>query len=363
MSNGKLSARRVVVASTAVMVAICISACGSDSSSSSSSSSESSGTASATEEHKLAFFGASAENIYTQYMYKAAVKKAEELGSSLEFFDGKFDGAAQIAQMQDAITSGRFDGFVAMPNDGAGIVPVAEQAIGDGIKVAAVQFPIGPDSTDAQPQIEGLTTSVIEDVVQGAEVTAESINAVCKGIDPCKVGVLWGGRAIPFEAAKQKPFKEALDPTVEVVAEADAEFLEGPGEKEAAAMLQANPDINVIASPSGDEMILGAERAIEAAGGEIGTLDRPDGAIALVGYGAATAGVEHVRSGRWYSTYALLPATMGEKVVELLIAELNGEELPADERGVVQNEISPIGSNVTSQVLKEFPDFKGEWES
>jgi ribose transport system substrate-binding protein len=364
MRKGMPMARKLGILGIIAVLSFAIVACGDDGGNDTTASgSGGSGTVSDEgESFSLAYFGVSSENSYTQYMYKAAEQKAEEMGASIEFFDGKFDGATQLAQIQDATTSGRFDGFLVMPNDPSGIVPVVEQAIADSIKVAALQFPIGSDPIDPMPQVEGLTTSVIEDVIRGAEVTAEGVNAMCEGLDPCEVGLLWGAREIGWEAAKEKPFEETIEPNVDVVAEADGGFLQGPGEKATAAFLQSHPDLDVLASPSGDQMILGGQRAIEAADIQVGIGGRPDDAIALIGYGASKAGVERIDGEQWYQSYVLVPESMGEKAVELLVDELNGETLDQADRGIVQTEISPVGDNVTLEVLKEHPGFKGQWE-
>jgi ribose transport system substrate-binding protein len=338
-----------------------IAACGDDDSSSSSGTSGGSDSAASGEKAKIAFFGLSAENAYSQYMYEAAKAAGEKDNAEVEFFDGKFEGPAQIAQVQDAITSGDFDGFIIMPNDTAGMVPVAKQAIDQGITVSALQFPIGPDPVDPKPQVEGLNSSVIEDVEAGARITAESINAMCVDRDPCEAGLLWGSRKLPWDGAAKRPvLMDALDDNVEIVAEADANFLQPDGEKATADMLQANPGLDVLATPSGDQMTLGGERAIKAAGKKTGLADRPDDAIAIVGYGAAGAGVEKVRNGDWYSTYALVPASMSEALLKYTLQGIRGEEVETD--GIGQIEISPIGDNITKKILEENPDFKAEWE-
>jgi ribose transport system substrate-binding protein len=352
----------------AAVLALGVAACGSSDSGGSTGTSSSSGStgastsaaADANKPVKLAFFGLAAENAYTQYMYKAAQEEAKKVNAEIEFFDGKFDGPTQINQMQDALTSGQFQGFIVMPNDQAGVVSVVEQAIGKGIAVTALQFPIGPDPTSAKPQVEGVTSSVIEDVVAGAKITAEGINAMCVDRDPCEAAILWGSRKVTWDGPAKRPvLMKALNPNVKIVAEADGGFLQAPGEKATDDILQAHPNLDVLATPSGDQMILGAERAIKAAGKKIGLADRPKGDIALVGYGASKAGVERVRDGQWYSTYALVPETMARKAVELTAAGARKQEVESD--GLVQTEISPVGDNVTEQVLKEHPDFQAEW--
>jgi ribose transport system substrate-binding protein len=351
---------RFVLGSLMVAAMLTIAACGSDDSSSGSGGSTTGG-GSSDKKAKIAFFGLSAENAYTKYMYDAAKAAGGENNAEVVFFDGKFEGPAQIAQVQDAITSGQYDGMIVMPNDTTGMVPATKQAIAKGIKVAALQFPIGPSPTDPKPQVDGLTTSVIEDVVSGANITAKSINDMCKDRDPCEVGLLWGSRKLPWDGAAKRPeMLKTLDPNVKIVAEADANFLQPDGEKATADMLQAHASLDVLATPSGDQMTLGGERAIVAAGKKTGLADRPEDAIAIVGYGASKAGVEKVGSGDWYSTYALVPESMSKTATEYLLNGIRGQ--PVKSNGIGQVEISPIGDNITAEILERNPDFQAEWE-
>lgn len=353
--RGVVQGRRWVAGGVAAALALAVAGCGSDDGGGGSAG------ASGGERVRIAFFGLASENAYTQYAYKGAEQEAKKQNAELSFFDGKLDGPTQIKQIQDAITSGRYDGFVIMPNDQSGVVPVVEQAIAQGIDVTALQFPIGSDPTTAEPQVDGLAGSVIEDVIAGARITGEGINAMCQDRTPCKVGILWGSRKVTWDGpAKRDTLRKTLDPNVEIVAESDGGFLQAPGEQATADMLQAHPDLDVLATPSGDQMTLGGERAIKAAKKQIGLADRPKGAVAIIGYGAAGAGVEKVRAGEWYQSYALVPQTMARRAVEITTAAARG----GDEKGVavVQTEISPIGDNVTRKVLDEHPDFKAEWE-
>jgi ribose transport system substrate-binding protein len=353
-------ASRALLAGIAVtVIAMGAAGCGSDDSASGSGGGG--GGGSSDKKVRIGFFGLASENAYTQFMFKAAQAEAKNINAEVTFFDGKFEGPAQVTQMQDAITSGQFDGFIVMPNDQTGIVPAVKQAIAKKIKVAGLQFPIGPDPTKATPQVEGVTTSVIEDVVAGARITAEGINAMCKDRDPCKTGILWGSRKVTWDGPAKGPvLKKALDPNVEIVAEADGGFLQGPGQKATSDMLQAHPDLDVLATPSGDQMTLGGERALEAKNKKLGLADRPKGDVAIIGYGASKLGVDRVSSGKWYQTYALVPETMSREALKILVGAIRGQTPKSD--GLVQTEISPVGDNITKDVLKEHPDFQAEWE-
>jgi ribose transport system substrate-binding protein len=353
------SPRIALAAALTAALAVGATGCGSDASTGGGSGST--GTVAKDKTVQLAFFGLAAANAYTQYAYKAAQAEAKEQNAQITFFDGNFDGATQAKQIQDATTSKKFQGYIIMPNDQPGVVPAVSQAIQSGVKVTALQFPIGSDPKTAEPQVKGITSSIIEDVVTGAKVTAEGINAMCKDRDPCNVGILWGSRdKVTWDGPAKRPtLMDSLDPNVKVVAEADGGFLQADGEKATSDMLQAHPDLDVLATPSGDQMTIGGERAIAKAGKKLGLGDRPKGEIAIVGYGASSDGVEKVAEGTWYQTYALVPGTMARKAVDVTVAAVRGETVT--DVAVVQTDISPIGANVTQATLKAHPDFKAEW--
>lgn len=339
----------------ATLVALTLSSCGST------KSADDTATAAEPVEGtvSIAFFGLAANNTYTQSMFQKAEEVAEGLDATVEFFDGKFDGAVQSRQVQDATTSGKFDAFIIMPNDAAGIMPVVDRAIADGIRVSALEYPIGPDAASIEPQLDGLTTQVIEDVIVGAETVADSVNRACAVYTDCEVGMLWGSRKLPTDAVKVPAFVDALESSVELVAQGDANYLEADGRNLAQDMLQANPGIDVFVSV-GDQMAAGAARAVTESGG---TLGNEQGSVSIIGYGATTNGVEAIRNGDWFEAYALVPEDMAQKVTELTIAAARGEEISEDERSIVQTSLSEIGTVASQDTLAEFPDFLGQYST
>lgn len=306
---------------------------------------------------RVAFFGLSADNTYTQSMFEQAKADAAGMNAEVQFFDGKWDGATQAKQVQDAVTSGRFDGLIIMPNDAPGIVPIAKQAIDKGLAVSALEYPLGSDAASTKPQLEGITTQVIEDVVVGAKTVAEQTNLACKAYDPCEVGMLWGSRKLPTDAVKVPVFKKTLDPNVKLVAEADAQYLTTDGQKVAADFMQAHPNINVLVTV-GDQMAIGAQQAVERAGKKLG--NKP-GEITIIGYGATDKGVAAIRDGKWFASYALVPKDMASKVLELTVKGARGEQVAESDRSIVQTGLNPIGTVVTRETLEEHPDFVGQY--
>lgn len=362
VQNRRKRIARMIAVAAAVALASTVVACGSDDSGGSSGDSggetaASNGGGDQEKQIRVAFFGLAAVNVYTTTMFDAMKAEAEKLNATVEFFDGKFDGGVQTRQVQDATTSGRFDALIIMANDAVGIAPAAQQAIQAGLTVSALQYPIGPKAAEAQPQVEGIATQVIEDVIKGAEITADGVNTACKDRDPCKVMMLWGNRESASEAAKVPVFEGALDPNVQLVNQSDTSFLRAEARKITADVLQANPDLDAVAS-TGDQMTYGAEESITKAGKTVGT--GPDDVV-LIGYGATTEGIDKIKEDAWLQSFTLLPQTMAVKALELTVQAARGEEIPENERGIEQSTLSPIGPNATKESLEKDPSFKGEY--
>ena len=305
----------------------------------------------------MAFFGLAAVNVYTTTMFEAMEREAAKINAEVEFFDGEFDGGVQTRQVQDATTSGRFDALIIMANDAVGIEPAAAAAVKKGLTVSALQYPIGPEAAEAMPQVEGIATQVIEDVLTAAQITADGVNTACKDRDPCEVAMLWGNRESASEAAKVPVFEGALNPNVKLVNQSDTSFLRAEARKIAADVLQANPGLDAVAS-TGDQMTYGAEEAITKAGKTVGT--GPDDVV-LIGYGATTEGIEKIKQGLWLQSFTLLPQTMASKALQLTVDAARGKEIPAEEQGIEQSTLSTIGPNATKESLEQDPDFKGEY--
>jgi ribose transport system substrate-binding protein len=304
----------------------------------------------------IAFFATGAANSYVQATFEAAKAEAERRGLEIELVDGEFDPTVQEKQIQDAITSGQFNSFIIQANDGAGIAPVVKEAIEAGYNVAAYGTPIGPDPTIAEPQVEGVITTTSEDVETGAKVTAEGIVQACEGIDPCKVALLWGNRGVAYEAAKVSVVESILGKhdNIKVVAQTDAGFLRDQGRDAIQDALTANPDLNVVASASGDQMIAGAQQAIEDAGGEVGP-----GKVVLIGYGGSATAQQRIEDGEWLQTYPIEAQTMAVEDIAALDKHAKGEKVKA---AINQWELAPIGKVVNQATLKANPGWNAQWD-
>jgi ribose transport system substrate-binding protein len=334
---------------TAVVIATAIAGCG-DSDDTDAGGSTSGGEA---EQANLAVFGFAAANAFTQSALEAAEEEAAKHGAEVRFFDGKFDPDTQYRQVQDAVASGQYDGFLIMPNDGAGLMPVVREALDKDIKVASQHFPLGPDPTMLEPQVEGLTTTVGVDIVTGTKAIANKIVELCEDIDPCGVVLLYGDRGTLFDQIVAKETRKVLDEhsNIKVLTEVDASFTRDEAASVMRDVLSAEGKeaIDIVASPSSDQAMAGAQQVLEEAG-----LDD----VQMMGNGGSKTAIEQVREGRWAAEYVHLPASEAREAIKILVEAIQGKEVPS---AVSMDGKGPGGEITTPEDLKN-SDFQGEWD-
>jgi ribose transport system substrate-binding protein len=302
---------------------------------------------------KVALF-APIKNSYVEAVIQSATATAEGLGGSVEVFVADFDAAKQQSQIQNAITSEKFNAFIVYPVDSAGVVPVVEEAIGEGIPVAAETVVIGPDSKTDAIQVDGLTSSAANPPYLDGQSGAEATIKACADRDPCKVVFLAGDFAFGYDTGFQAGLKDGLasQPQIEVVAEPQGKYQADPAYTAMRPVLQANPDANVVVSTS-DVMIGGAVRAVEDAGMTAGA----DG-VALIGNGGSEIGYKGVQDGTWFGTIVWLPEQSARLNVENLTRALNDQ--PIDQPAVYTTRLSPIGVVLDASNVADFtPQWAG----
>jgi ribose transport system substrate-binding protein len=340
-------ARKLSVAiCLAVVLPVLLTACGS-----SDSSSATTASSGGQKPVRVAFFGFAKANTFAQATFAGVERAAKAAGSTAEFFDGKFDAKVQLAQIQSATTSGKYDAFVVQANDGNAIVPALQEAIAKGIKVVGVFTPIGPDLKSDQPQVDGMTSFVGESIDAGGRRIGQLFVDFCKGKNPCPVAYMPGDNTLPLEIVRTDAVKEVIakSPNIKLVATPSGGYDRDAGLKAAQTVLTGHSDVLAIGA-SGDQPILGAEQAVNAAGKQ--------GRVALIGSGASIEGVQAIRDGRWYGSIVWLPETFGAKGTEFAIDAVRGQTPPAS---LVPETLSPVGPLATRESLAKSPSFKGQW--
>jgi ribose transport system substrate-binding protein len=251
-------------------------------------------------------------NSYDAPMLAAAQAVAADNNATLTVFDANNDPNKQFSQLQDAITSGGFDGVITQPIESTNLIPLVQQAIGKHIKVVNIDQILGPKLDTFEKQVPGLSGNVTFVPTDIGTKLGKLVVQACTthNLNPCKVGYLYDIKASALDVAIRKGFDQAIasTPSVKIVAEGQDFFTPAMGLKATQDMLQANPDLSLIA---------GSDQGIEGASQAIGKKK-----VVLVGYGGSAAGVAGVSSGAWFGTIAQAPATEGRVGTQQLIQAL-----------------------------------------
>jgi len=304
----------------------------------------------AQEEVNLAVLMASLGDGYTRNLNQAIQQEAQTMGATVQTFNATFDPQKQLQQCQDAIVTKRFDAFIIQPVAGPSMVPCAQQAIEAGIHVVAVSNPIGPEIDTTEPQVEGLTATILESPGTMGRTLAELTVDACESNDPCKVIYMFGPPEFSFAANSRAAFNAALvdHPTIEVVAQGSHYFVPDKARSLTQQLLVAHPDVNVITSdddPSAAALLdVVKERGLE---------DQ----IAVIGGAGAREGAELVATGEMFGSAVLVPRTAGEKAAEIAIKVARGED-PGETEFNNAEDLSPIGAKLTEENIS---DFEAEW--
>jgi ribose transport system substrate-binding protein len=300
---------------------------------------------------EVAFFTV-AGNTYLEASLEEMRKVADEHGAEITLFDSAFDPAKQFNQVQDATATQRFDAFIIVALDTAGIVPAIEDALEAGIKVVATDTPIGPDLTTTDIQVEGVSGSIVRPASLVAEDHAEIIKQTCEGKDECVAVWIPGVLATVFDQAQKKVFDQLAkdNPSIEFIVGPEGGYVTEPAFRAMQDILQANPKIDIVVSA--DQMIQGAEQAIDDAG-------RGDEGIVLVGGGGSTPAVTAVREGRWYATPTFVPRDEGREAMEMaIIAARDGT---IESPGRFSLDYTELPRTITQDNKAEWEGFEGQW--
>ncbi|MDR1800011.1 MAG: sugar ABC transporter substrate-binding protein [Bifidobacteriaceae bacterium] len=304
--------------------------------------------------HKLAIFALGTANAYGQSELKGVKQAIAETGSVADYFDGKEDSSVQLKQIQDAVATGDYEGFVVFAAGGAAIVPGVEEAAAEGIYTVAAYAPIGA-SADPEPQVEGVIGTVLHPNKENGYQIGLLVVGACQEqhpeADPCQVAYLSGSNDIVFEQWKMEGFNEAIatsSQAIEVVSQQEGGWLTGQARTATENILQAHPDIDVIAA-TGDQMAVGAQQAVDDAGLT---------GISFVGDGTTNEGIERIAAGEWYGSAVMLPQDEGYLATMMMIDYLDG-------KGVTTTVVDVVATMGTAAAITKanYEGFEPQWSA
>jgi len=271
-------------------------------------------------------------------------RQAEALGIELRVFDSRQDAALQSDMMDQAIGLG-VDGIIVQHGLTESMQPAVQRALDAGIKVVA--FDVNVDN-EAVPQIEqsdrDLSRLALEQAVKD---NGESF----------KAGYVYVAGIAPLDRRDEtwQEFKNTY-PGIEEVARFGT--LDNPiansVANQAAAVLRANPDINVMFAPY-DEFAKGVKIAVDEAG-----LSQD---IKIYSADVSTADIAAMREpgSAWAATAATNPAVVGEVSVRALAMMLAGEDPGANvvvpPTLITQSALNDGGITNMEELAEKLPQF------
>jgi ribose transport system substrate-binding protein len=248
-------------------------------------------------------------HVFYQDLKRGMLEAADSLGLDLHIVAGEWDLARQTAQVQNFITRD-MDAIVIAPVNSSGIVSAVEEARESGIPVF---------TADIAADGGGVVTHVASDNRQGGRILGEYLAERLNGEG--KVAIL-DQPTVASVQDRVAGFREALAeyPDIEIVAAPAVERgLRDVAKEKTDNLLAANRELDAIFG-SNDDCALGALASIQAAGRE---------RVIVVGYDATPEARTAIGGGTQLIADAVQdPVTIGRRTVEVVAAQLRGEDTP-----------------------------------
>jgi ABC-type sugar transport system substrate-binding protein len=265
----------------------------------------------------IAMFAASEPSSYDAAVVTGAQKEASLLGASFQIFDAGDDPATQASQCEAALSAREYTVFLLDAVNPATVESCATKAIAKGIKLVAVNSPLGP-SYAAPPKVRGLVASILSLPQTQYGALARLDVQACAKLNPCNLAFLYGPPGNRFAAAGARYFLKTVEAHRSIHVVLSASWYSNVATAEALihAVLISTPTVNVITC-DGDRGAL----AIAAMLKQAGRLSR----VKVVGAGGSSSAAAAIRSGTLFGTAAVYPESIGELAAKLGVDALNGE--------------------------------------
>ena len=254
------------------------------------------------------------------------------------FADAAQDNAKQVADVEGFLQQG-IDLLIISPNEAAPLTDVVAKACAAGVPVILLDRKV---NGDLYTMWIGADNSLIGE--QAGAYAAKWCQD--QGHDPCQVGEIRGLEGSTPAKERGDGFRDGLksNPKAKIIASQNADWLREKAVPVSQAMLQANPNIDVIYGHN-DPM---AEAAIISAQNAGRKLDK----MLFVGIDALPTpdgGIRSVQGGRLDATYVY--PTGGQQAVDYAVKILSQKAKPP-KKVVLQTE--EVTSSNAAQVLKKY---------
>ena len=276
----------------------------------------------ATEKVKI---GLSMESLESQFLVKnhqAMLDKAEELGVELVVAIAEGDPTKQNQQVENLIAQG-CKSIICFPKDGASIASAVKKAQDAGVTFIMDNRAIQSDEVVPDLQVLADNERMAYDVVTYYGEKARAAGETYKVI--LLVGNLGDGGAVARQAGHKKALDEYKD-VFELVSEIPTEWNHDIALKGLQNALQANPDANLVITPS-DFLYPPIRSALEQAN-KWAKVGEPNH-CALLTFDGDEVGMQYLKDGFSEADAAQNPIFEGQQCVEWAVKMANGEK-PSD---------------------------------
>jgi ribose transport system substrate-binding protein len=289
---------------------------------------------------------------------KGAQQAAKALGNvSITGFNGNNDPHLQQTQLQDAITTGKYQGMIVAALDGHGLAPTIKQAEGKGIKIVVLDYTLGTlDQTKVLKPTPGLVSTVGQGLKEQITGWGNALKAACAAKvgqgNACSVAVMYGLANYPTDAYRTGVLKQMFSTgPIKILWMPPGNYDQATAQKVTLDFFQKKPHVDVFAT-FGDQMNAGADVAFKQLGLKPGT------DFLEVGFGNTKQGIGWIKSGLWYSSGAYYPTTSSIVAMKTLVDALNGKKVPTT-INILHQPGTPL--IIDQAFLKAHPTFKADW--
>ncbi|MGY3727404.1 MULTISPECIES: ribose ABC transporter substrate-binding protein RbsB [Cobetia] len=255
---------------------------------------------------KIALVVSTLNNPFFVSLQQGAKDKAAELGHELIVLDSSNDAARELSNVEDALSRG-VDLLLVNPTDSDAVVSSVRTANAHNVPVVTL---------DRSANGGRIAAHVASDNVAGGELAGSFIAEKLGGEG--KVVQLEGVAGASATRDRGEGFLKAIEghSDISLIASQPANFNRTQGLNVMENLLQAHPEVNAVFAQN-DEMALGAQRALQAAGKD----------ILLVGFDGTDEGIKAVQAGKMDATIAQQPSLIGSLGVEVADKLLKGEDV------------------------------------
>jgi ribose transport system substrate-binding protein len=302
---------RLLAVAVAATLTLIVSACSKPSSTATSATANSQ-----SKKLSIGFFGFAKANSFAQATWAGIQQYAQTHNATATFLDSNFDGPTQVSQLQDAVTSKRYNVVIVQANDGTAMVEPVRQAVAAGITVVIEFTPVGGRYNTTAPQVPGTINIIDAPTVNGQGLSQLGLEA-CKTVTTgkCQVAYLQGFANYPLDTARTKAAVAALQAGgADVISNLVGGYTQDSGRSAMQNLLQAHPNVNVV---------IGSSQALEGAAPLAGGKK-----IAFVGNGGSTQAFTAVRSGAWFGVYDVPEKSEGALAAQYGLDKARGKSVP-----------------------------------